>query len=126
MHNLDRPTEALRIAREVFEAGPTWVRFFRETLGNDGCCVRLFPDYDEMRAFRQTPQYREIVEMLNALREGKDLRAAASMINTVITVRLPRDLHRALRRRAREDDQSLNRFCVNALFAALTDPVSPA
>lgn len=117
--------EALRIARECFATGPTWVALFRETLGKDGCCVRLFPNYDDMRAFRQTAQWREIIEMLSALREAREVRPSAPT-QRMITVRLPSDLHDALKRRAAEDAQSLNRFCVSALFGAVTDPASPA
>lgn len=117
--------EALAEARRIFETGPTWAGFFRQVFSSGGLLEIAFPEDQAIRAFRLAPQYREIVQMLHVLRDGSDLPPRTAK-QSMITVRLPGDVHAALRQQAAAHEQSLNRFCVDKLLDAVTAPPAEA
>lgn len=110
-----KATVVLGIAHELFEQMPDWVIFFREVLGVDGIVRRTFDEPQKLAKFYQTGEYGEIRRMLKDLRD----RAGTSPEpdpEHVITVRLPRSLHEALREEARDQRISMNRLCISKLL----------
>src|SRR6056297_2388470 len=91
-----RADEVLRLAHEAFPQTGKWVLFYREILGTDGVARKLFPTADEMREFAQTPQFAELLEM--------------------ITVRLPKSQHEAMKAEAAEHETSINKLCISKLL----------
>ena len=116
---------ALAEARRIFDTRPTWAGFFRQVFSSGGLLEVAFPEDEAIRAFRLTPQYREIVELLHVLRDGHDLPPRRTT-QTMITVRLPREVHASLRRVAAAREKSLNRLCVDTLLDAVTAPPAEA
>ena len=94
--------QILQTARQLYESEPDWVTFFREVLGLEGIVKQAYPSVEEQAEFERTREYQEIQQMLAKLRE----RSSATPIpddlepTRVITVRLPKTLHEALRAEA--------------------------
>ncbi len=119
----EKRREAHRVAEELFHQRPDWVVFFREVLGVGGVVPRLFPSQDELAAFKQTSEYAAIQKMLADLRNqgpyGAELDDKEP--TRVITVRLPRSMHEALRAEAYSRQISMNKLCISKLLQALED-----
>lgn len=109
-----RVQEVYRVAGELYGQRPDWVLFFREVLGVDGAARRLF-SADEMAEFQCTGEYTLIQEMLTRLRERGQTKEEPEAIQ-VVTVRLPKSLHAALKTEARERQTSLQQLCVTKLL----------
>ncbi|QGJ72104.1 Hypothetical protein PBC10988_38190 [Planctomycetales bacterium 10988] len=111
--------EVFDIAREFYQQNPDWVTFFGEVLGLDGIVRKAFPDPEEMAEFERTHEYRQIQEMLAALRQRATGMAPKQEPTTVITVRLPKSLHEALKAEAHERRTSMNKLCIAKLIKVL-------
>ena len=109
----------LHTAERLFAMNPEWVVFFREVLGVDGIVSRTFGSGDARVRFECTPQYARIREMLEALRSRERDRAADRESNRVVTVRMPRSLHEALKGEAADRRMSINTLCIAKLLQAL-------
>lgn len=118
----DAAATALETAAMLFMHDPDWITFYREVLGTDGIVRKLFPTPEQLDAFRQTPQYSELLLMLGRLRDKKDPDgvAAGGTSRTeplrVITVRLPRTLHQSLLDDAAARRTSMNQLCITRLL----------
>ncbi|TWU67698.1 toxin-antitoxin system HicB family antitoxin [Crateriforma conspicua] len=115
----ERPGEALRLAAEAFSQTGDWVVLFRELLGTEGVCRKLFPHPDQMRYFETTDPYIEIQEMIAALRSQEVGKGGASEPERMITIRIPKSLHEALRMEADEQNLSINKLCITKLLQRL-------
>lgn len=115
----DKCQEVLRIAEELYRQNPDWMTFFREILGLEGVMRRSFPTPPELFEFERSPQYREVQNMLAMLRERRGVKPKEEEPTTVITVRLPKSLHDALRVEAHERKTSINRLCIAKLLQAI-------
>jgi predicted HicB family RNase H-like nuclease len=119
--------EVYRIAHELFSQSPDWVTFFREVLGLDGIVKQAYPNVEQLAEFERTNEYSEIQQMLAKLRE----RSAATPIpddlepTRVITVRLPKSLHEALRHEAHERRTSMNKLCISKLLQVVDEQLIP-
>jgi predicted HicB family RNase H-like nuclease len=119
--------EVYRIAHELFSQTPDWVTFFREVLGLEGIVKQAYPSVEEQAEFERTREYQEIQQMLAKLRE----RSAATPIpddlepTRVITVRLPKSLHEALRAEAHERRTSMNKLCISKLLQVVDEQLIP-
>lgn len=113
--------EALQIAKQLFLQGPDWVTFFREVLGIGGVARRLFPTKEEFLSFEQSEEFSEIQNMVAALRNKKGSHADAHEPTRVITVRLPKSLHEALRAEAHDHKTSMNKLCIAKLLQVLEE-----
>ena len=113
--------EALQIAKQLFLQGPDWVTFFREVLGIGGVARRLFPSQEEFLSFEQSPEFSEIQNMVAALRNKKGSNSDAHEPTRVITVRLPKSLHEALRAEAHDHKTSMNKLCIAKLLQVLEE-----
>lgn len=120
----DRLQAAHRVAAEMFEQQPDWLRFFREVLGVDGLVRKLFTTPEELAAFEKTPQYAEIQTMLARLRDRGD-QAEGKEPTRVITVRLPKSLHESLKAEAHDRKTSINQLCISKLLHVIDEEFVP-
>lgn len=119
----ERRQEAYRVALAMFRHTPEWTTFFREILGVGGELRKLFRTPEEMEAFEQSPEYRRILRMVTQLRaRTDDDNGDGKESIRMITVRMPRSLHEALRAEAHHRQTSLNRLCITKLLQAIDDP----
>jgi len=109
--------DVLRIAADFYEAKPSWVTFYREVFGLEGIIAQSFPEPASRAAFEQTSTYTRLSEMLARLREATDEWGGEPL--RVITVRVPKSLHEALKREADQHRTSLNKLCITKLLVPL-------
>ena len=115
----DRKHTAQRIANEMFHQQPDWITFFREVLGVDGLLRKLFSTPEELATFEKTPEYAEIQLLLARLRERTGAAADGKEPTRVITVRLPKSLHEALKTEAHDRKTSMNQLCISKLLKVI-------
>lgn len=116
---------AMEAAHQLFMMGPDWLTFFRRTMGIDGTVRRLFPTQEEFVAFERTEEYNQIQQMVAALRALKKNPSQTAEPTRVITVRLPKSVHEALRAEANDHDISMNWLCIAKLLQAFQDDNLP-
>ena len=112
---VEKQTEVKRVAHELYSRGPDWVAFYREVLGLRGVVRHTFPSREAMMEFEQTEAYEDIQQMLAKLREQGPMALDPDEPTRVITVRLPKCLHEALRVEAHEHRTSMNKLCISKL-----------
>ena len=111
-----RGREALRLAQESFAKTGNWVVFYREMLGTDGVVRKLYPNPEAMRTFEDSREYAELQEMVAAMRSQDASKGDATEPERMITIRLPKSLHDALRIEADEMNLSINKLCISKLL----------
>ncbi len=117
--------EIHRLAELLYSQGPDWVTFYREVLGLHGVVRRNCPTRESLAEFEQTEAYLEIQQMLTRLRrQGPPARDDAEPTR-VITVRLPKSLHEALRVEAHEHHTSMNKLCISKLLQFIDQQMIP-
>jgi predicted HicB family RNase H-like nuclease len=112
----EKEADVKRIAEQLFTAVPDWITFYREVLGLRGIVRQTFPTREQLAEFEQTEAHEEILRMLKKLREQGPTAADDAEPTRVITVRLPRSLHEALRVEAHEHRTSMNKLCISKLL----------
>ncbi len=112
-------TAVLHTAQRLHAMHPEWVVFFREVLGVDGIVARTFGSGNARAEFECTPHYARIRELLDDLRSRERDQPADRESNRVVTVRMPRSLHEALKAEAAERRVSINTLCIAKLLQAL-------
>ncbi len=115
-----------RIAENLFSQQPDWITFYREIFGLHGVVRQTFRSREELAQFEQTEVYQDIQQMLTKLRGLGPLTADPEEPTRVITVRLPKSLHEALRVEAYEHHTSMNKLCVSKLLQFIDDQMVPA
>ncbi len=125
MIEIHREQEVLDSARKLFHGGADWVTLYREVLGVRGLIRRLFPTHQELTQFEQTEAYQEIQLMLRELRQRGVAAGAGLEPTRVITVRLPRSLHDALKTEAHEHETSMNKLCISKLLQFIDKRLVP-
>ncbi len=120
-----RPREVLRLAEEAFSKTGNWVVFYREMLGVDGIVRQLFGDSDEMRYFETTPEFAELQEMIAAVRSQDSSKGDSAEPERMITIRLPKSLHDALRIEADDMKLSINKLCISKLLQRIASRFVP-
>ena len=123
--NIEKQQTVLEVARALFEQQPDWVTFFREVLGLEGLVRQAFSSPEELAEFEQTEAAEEIQQMLKRLREGYRPPDRAKEPTQMITVRLPRSLHKTLREEAQTRGTSLNKLCISKLLQAIDERLVP-
>jgi predicted HicB family RNase H-like nuclease len=115
--------EALRVAEDLFSQRPEWIVFFREILGVDGVVSQLFPTPEERAEFQRSPEYAAVQHMIAELRSQAALRMQLDEREPtrVITVRLPKSVHEALRAEAFSREISMNKLCIAKLLNTLAE-----
>ncbi len=124
----ERAKEVCRIAAEFYKTNPDWVLFFREVLGLRGIVRQIYNTPEALAQFEQTPEYEEIQHMLARLRERSHTKPGSppQEPTRVITVRLPKSLHEALRAEAHEKRTSMNKLCISKLLQMIDQDLVPA
>jgi predicted HicB family RNase H-like nuclease len=122
---LERSQEVYRIAYSRFSRSPDWASFFREILGPRGIVRRTFSTPEARSAFEQSEEYTKIQQMLAKLRESGAPPNEDEEPTRVITVRLPKSLHEAIRFEAHEHQTSMNKLCISKLLRLLDNDMIP-
>ena len=117
----------LQAAYRLFSESPTpdWVTFFREIMGLNGVVRRTFRTPEELAEFEQTDTYGELLHLLTRLRERTPPPEDPKEPTRVITVRLPKSLHEALRVEAHEHQTSMNKLCISKLVQFIDNELIP-
>ncbi|MBX9788073.1 MAG: hypothetical protein K2Y37_04095 [Pirellulales bacterium] len=116
---VEKHEEVLRIAQNLMAQDPDWVTFFREVLGVEGAVRRIFNTPEEFASFEKSREYSQLQSMLARVRERSRNKPVANEPTRVITVRLPKSLHDALRTEAHERRTSMNRLCITKLLQVI-------
>ena len=123
MIGAEKQTEVKQIAEQLYAQKPDWVTFYREILGVGGIVRQAFPSRQELVAFEQAPAYQEILHLLAMLRQlppaivdPENPKETDEEPTRVITVRLPKSLHDALRAETHEHRTSMNKLCISKLL----------
>jgi len=125
MITTEKQAEVRRFAERLFEQTPDWVTFYREILGMHGIVRRMYPDIEALAAFEQTEAYGEIQRMLTQLRRRGPLAPCEEEPTCVITVRLPKSVHEALRAEAYDHRTSMNKLCISKLLQFVDNEMVP-
>lgn len=115
-----------RMASDRFRNEPDWVTFYREVLGVEGIIDQLFPGHELRSKFATTCQFAEIQQMLAKLREKNRGQKIPDEATRVITVRLPKSLHEALRHEAHNHRTSMNKLCISKLLQVIAGELVPS
>lgn len=121
----ERAKQVFAHAQELFRRGPEWVAFYRELLGVDGMARRYFPETAQQAEFEQSETYAEIQQMVARLRAKGDGNGDGREPTRVITVRMPKSLHEALRVEADVHNTSMNKLCISKLLQMIDDELVP-
>ena len=122
----DRIQRVHQLASDKFRHEPDWVTFYREVLGVEGIIDQLFPSYEQRSKFEKTAEFAEIQQMLAKLREKNRGQKQPDEATRVITVRLPKSLHEALRHEAHNHRTSMNKLCISKLLQVIADELVPS
>ena len=118
--------EIQRQAESLFSRDPDWVTFYREVMGLHGVVRRNYATLQSLAEFEQTEAYLEIQQMLTKLRGQGPPAKDPEEPTRVITVRLPKSLHEALRVEAHEHHTSMNKLCISKLLQFVDAQMVPA
>ena len=122
----DKAQETYRNVCEIYSRSGDWVTFFREVLGVDGILRKMFQNPKELAAFERGPVYADIQQMLAKLRERTKHANEDGEPSRVITVRLPKCVHDALRSEAHDRKISMNQLCISKLLQLIEEKLVPA
>jgi predicted HicB family RNase H-like nuclease len=121
----DKRQEVYRIAEQLYRQNTDWVSFYRDVLGLTGVIRQAFPTLEELIDFEQTDEYFAIQAMLAALRQNAMPAQEENEPTRVITVRLPKSMHEALRHEAHARHTSMNKLCISKLLQYIDDKLVP-
>ena len=145
----EKHEEILCAAERAAQSGRNWVAFYRDVLGLTGLIRREFHNPVLLAEFERSETYRRIQQLLARLRErSADTTNASDATNAtntpeptegeeksppekeeatrVITVRLPKCLHEALRAEAHDHRTSMNKLCISKLLQFIDHEFVPA
>lgn len=112
-------------AYRLFSNSTDWVTFFRKVLGLNGLIRRTYTNPETLAEFERSDTYAEILQMLTRLREQVASEKTPQEPTRVITVRLPKSLHEALRVEAHERQTSMNKLCISKLVQFIDSGLIP-
>jgi hypothetical protein len=120
---MSKASELLEKAQELAASATSWAdlsnALFDPTVG---IVAQAFDSRAEREVFVQTPEYRQIRELIDQARDRFGLLAGATPITTSrFVVRLPRSLQTALEREAAAEGVSLDQLIVAKLAVQLKD-----
>jgi predicted HicB family RNase H-like nuclease len=121
----EKQADVRRVAEQLYAHEPNWITFYREIFGLHGIIRHTFPTREMLAAFEQTDAYQDILRMLTKLREQGPMEMESQEPTRVITVRLPKSLHEALRVEAHEHRTSMNKLCISKLLQIIEDQHVP-
>lgn len=118
-------TEVLQSAEELFAQDPDWVMFFQRILGLGGLIRQTYATPESLAEFERSDAYARIQQMLGKLRERQADAPYPRDDTRVITVRLPKSLHDALREESYEYRTSINKLCISKLLQFIARELVP-
>ncbi len=117
MTSIEAEHEVQRCATALFDSKPDWATFYREVLGVKGIVRRMYRTRESLDAFKRTDAYDVILLMLQKLRDNTDAKVNLEEEPiSVITVRVPKSVHHALREEAYEQRTTMNQLCISKLL----------
>jgi hypothetical protein len=102
-------------ARDLYVQKLEWIRFFSAVLGPEGMVRQALKTDEEVAAFRESPAYAAIQQMVGVLRSHEGEINSKEPLK-VITVRVPKSLHESLRHEAHRRRTSMNQLCILKLL----------
>lgn len=121
---IEKQEEIKQAAETLYAKRPDWVTFYREMLGLRGMIRRRYPTLSSLADFEQTEVYQTVQLMLTELRK-QTVAANPEEPTRVITVRIPKSLHEALRIEAHEHRTSMNKLCISKLLQFIDNEMVP-
>ena len=118
--------QVYQVAQDLFRKRVDWVTFYREVLGPRGIVRRCFSTRKQLATFKQTETYRDIQWMLCQLRRMAGDIPPRKEPTGVITIRVPKSLHEALRTEAYERRTSINKLCISKLLQFIDQELVPS
>lgn len=109
--------QVLRLARDTLATGATWLEIHNALFGIGGLAARLFTTSATRTAFSQTPEYADIMALVEAAPDGEGLKRPEA--NGKLLIRIPKSLHSALIVEAEAEGTSVNQLVVAKLSAQL-------
>jgi len=125
MTTAEQQAEVQRFADTLVKQQVDWATFYREVLGPRGIVRRMYPTGEAQAAFEQTDTYQQIQQTLTVLRRQGPLPPTEEEPTRVITVRLPKSLHEALRAEAHQYQTSMNQLCISKLLQYIDNQMVP-
>jgi predicted HicB family RNase H-like nuclease len=113
-----------QLAHNSYMKHKDWINFFREVLGTDGIVRKMFPTPEELAAFEKTEEYAAIQQMVTQLRKQSG-DSSENEPTRVITVRLPKSVHEALKSEAHLHQTSMNQLCISKLLQLIDKDFVP-
>ncbi|MCD4727521.1 MAG: toxin-antitoxin system HicB family antitoxin [Pirellulales bacterium] len=126
MITCEKKAEVKRVSEDLLAQGPDWVTFYREILGLHGVARHAFPTREAFAAFEQSEDNKDILQMLAKLRRQGPVAMDENEPTRVITVRMPKSLHEALREEAHDHRTSMNKLCISKLLQFIDGESVPA
>jgi predicted HicB family RNase H-like nuclease len=114
-----------QVAYELYRQDPDWVTFYREILGLDGLVRQTYQRPEALARFERSETYAEILGLLTRLRERPLEDEDVLEPVRVVTVRVPRSVHEALREEAHERRTSMNQLCISKLVQFIEKDLIP-
>ena len=123
----EKRQEVFRVATELFNQQPDWVAFFREVLGLDGIIRRAYPDPCLSLSLNNVPSICKFNRCWpSCVKRRPDNTNNGKEPQRVITVRLPKSMHEALKEEAKQHNTSMNKLCISKLLQVVDDELVPA
>lgn len=122
--NETKAKEFVSFARQVAHEETVWADWHNRVFGVDGKFAEVFPTDTERMEFSESGYYVQIEKLADALREGKRIEEYTLPVTTAsgkLLLRLPKSLHEALAKKARDEGVSLNQLIVYRLAITLRD-----
>ena len=121
-----KPSAILDSAKDVASSAANWADLSNALFNPvDGLITKAYPTREEREVFMKTAEYRAIRELLQAAMDRSGLvEGATPQKSGRFVVRLPKTLHAALEREAREEGVSLNQLVVTKLAVQMSQLAS--
>ncbi|HEV7225369.1 MAG TPA: hypothetical protein VGN42_21870 [Pirellulales bacterium] len=117
--------QVYQAAEHLYRQKPDWATFFRKILGVDGIARKAFPSVAALAAFEKTEECMAIQQMLVKLRSPGQTLPPPDEVDQVITIRLPKSMHAALKDEAHGFKTSMNKLCISKLLRIIDQELVP-
>lgn len=103
-----------------------WTELHNLVFGVGAIFSKLFPTVEDRTAASKTPEFKQIWDMINQLRDnsGEASTGTESTASGKLLLRMPKSLHEALEREAEAEGVSLNQLIIVKLATQLKSCIS--
>lgn len=112
-HRANAAEAVVDAAERLSRSGIGWADFWAAVFGPSGIIFGAFPEPEDRRWFKSTPQAGRVAAIEERLLRGGE--PARSDALRVITVRMSAELHQLLVDEARDQKLSMNKLCLAKL-----------